>query len=99
MKIDPDNRITAAESAASHAGFRPAAPPGNGERSQDRADLTSAHSRAAALAALVNQQPEVRQEKVAAIAAALRQGSYQVSPEQTAEAILSELHARGGHAA
>jgi flagellar biosynthesis anti-sigma factor FlgM len=99
MKIDPDSRITAAESAASQTSSKPHAPTTRGERSRDRADLSSAHSRAAALTAQVNQLPEVRQDKVAAIATALRQGTYQVSPEQTAEAILSQLHTRGGNPA
>ena len=46
------------------------------------------------LAAQVNMLPEVRREKVAAIKAALQDGSYAVSAEQLAEAILSELEAR-----
>lgn len=59
----------------------------------------SAQSQAAVLAAQVNQLPEVRQEKIAAIANAVKRGTYQVSPEQTADAILSELDARTSAAA
>jgi anti-sigma28 factor (negative regulator of flagellin synthesis) len=44
-----------------------------------------------ALAAKVNDVPEIRQERVAALAKAVRDGSYQVSPEQTAEALISHV--------
>jgi anti-sigma28 factor (negative regulator of flagellin synthesis) len=40
----------------------------------------------------------VREEKVAAIANAVKRGTYQVSPEQTADAILSEAGARSSAA-
>lgn len=43
--------------------------------------------------------PEIRDEKIAAIQNALAQGTYQVSCEQTAEAIISEQQVRDGTAA
>jgi anti-sigma28 factor (negative regulator of flagellin synthesis) len=43
--------------------------------------------------------PEVRGERIAAIQKALAEGSYQVSPEQTADAIISEQQVRDGTAA
>jgi anti-sigma28 factor (negative regulator of flagellin synthesis) len=46
------------------------------------------------LAAKVNQLPETRSEKVASIASAIQKGDYRVSPEQTAEAIISEMESR-----
>lgn len=50
-------------------------------------------SAVSALVAQVNQLPEVRQEKVAALAQQLHQGTYDVSPSQTADALLSEATA------
>jgi anti-sigma28 factor (negative regulator of flagellin synthesis) len=47
-----------------------------------------------ALAAQVNELPEIRQEKVAALGRAVQSGNYQVTPEQTADALLSELRTR-----
>jgi anti-sigma28 factor (negative regulator of flagellin synthesis) len=43
--------------------------------------------------------PEIRGERVAAIQSAIAEGSYLVSPEQTADAIISEQQARDGTAA
>ena len=98
MRIDPNSRTTAPESAATTASGRAGSAPG-GQRSKDAAGSPALQTRAGALAAQVNQLPEVRQKRVAAIASAVREGTYRVSPEQTAEAILSELHARSGAAA
>lgn len=43
--------------------------------------------------------PEVRSERIAAIQTAIANGTYQVSPEQTAEAILAEQLVRDESAA
>ena len=43
--------------------------------------------------------PEVRSERIAAIQAAIANGTYQVSAEQTAEAILAEHQVRDESAA
>jgi len=48
-------------------------------------------SAVSALVAQVNQLADVRQEKVSALAQQVRQGTYDVSPSQTAEALLSEF--------
>ena len=45
------------------------------------------------LAAKVNQLPEMRSEKVASIVLAIQSGRYQVSAEQIAQAIISEMEA------
>lgn len=42
--------------------------------------------------------PEIRSARIAAIQSAMANGTYQVSPEQTAEAILSEQQVRDGTA-
>jgi flagellar biosynthesis anti-sigma factor FlgM len=77
---------------------------------QDSADHYSADScladdgsadraRANRLAALAVSPPEIRSERIAAIQSAIANGTYQVSPEQTAEAILSEQQVRDETAA
>jgi flagellar biosynthesis anti-sigma factor FlgM len=57
----------------------------------DRAELSREQSRVTALTSEVTGLPEVRQERVTALSAAIRDGSYDVSPEQTAEAMISEM--------
>ncbi|MFZ0284597.1 MAG: flagellar biosynthesis anti-sigma factor FlgM [Terriglobales bacterium] len=63
----------------------------------DSAQLSTDRSQLQTLSAAVLQLPEIRQDKVAALAGQLQKGSYQVSPQQTAEALLSALTAQ--HAA
>ena len=46
------------------------------------------------LAAKADQLPETRSEKVASIETAIKKGSYYISPEQTAEAIISEMESQ-----
>jgi anti-sigma28 factor (negative regulator of flagellin synthesis) len=55
-------------------------------------------ARASRLAAQAT-PPEIRGERVAAIQSAIADGSYLVSPEQTADAIISEQQVRDGTAA
>jgi len=69
-----------ASEAAAHSGV-----------ASDSAKLSSDHLSAASLAAAVNQLPELRQEKVAALAEKLRSGTYEVSAKQTAEAMISQM--------
>jgi flagellar biosynthesis anti-sigma factor FlgM len=60
----------------------------------DTAQLSSDQGRVQSLAAQVNNLPEIRQEKVEALRRVIRDGNYDVAPEQTAEAMLSETQAR-----
>ena len=55
-------------------------------------------ARARRLAAQVS-LPEIRGERIAAIQRAIAEGTYQASPEQTAEAIISEQQIWNGTAA
>ena len=57
----------------------------------DRAELSPDQVRVQSLASQVNDLPEVRQEKVTALSLAIQQGRYNVTPEQTAEAMLENL--------
>jgi flagellar biosynthesis anti-sigma factor FlgM len=107
MRIDPSKNIAPGENSAcsiaagtnAKAGARAASKASADKRNSDPSEFLSAQSRAAVLASRVNQLPDVREEKVAAIARAVKWGTYQVTPEQTADAILSDLDARSGTAA
>ena len=57
----------------------------------DRAQLSTDQAKVHALSAAVLQLPEIRQEKVAALAEQVQKGSYAVSAEQTGAALLSAL--------
>ena len=54
---------------------------------------------AEALVAQLGPSPENRRLRITALQNAIADGTYQVSPEQTAEAILSERQVRKGNAA
>jgi flagellar biosynthesis anti-sigma factor FlgM len=56
-------------------------------------------ARASRLAEQSDPPLDVRSERIAAIQAAIADGTYQVSPEETAEAILAEQQVRDGTAA
>jgi len=78
----PDSGPTKANARAAEASSSLAA---------DTAKLWTDHNRVAALSAKVNHLPEIRQEKVAALAKKVREGSYQTTPEQTAAAMIGHL--------
>ncbi len=100
MRIDPNARLQQAQDSGEVAsGSRgAAAAAAGGELGGDTAQLSLDQARVQSLAAQVNALPEVRQEKVAALGQAVRDGSYQISPEQTAEAVISEMLARSAAA-
>jgi anti-sigma28 factor (negative regulator of flagellin synthesis) len=57
----------------------------------DSAQLSTDQARVHALSTAVLQLPEIRQEKVAALAEQVQKGSYAVSAEQTGGALLAAL--------
>jgi negative regulator of flagellin synthesis FlgM len=61
------------------------------ESTGDAAKLSSGPVSVQALKTRVHQLPEVRQERVAALAGRMQSGSYRVSAEQVAEAVLSQM--------
>lgn len=91
MRIDLDANLvqTADAGAAGKAGSRPAAGVGGAATEADRIQLSSDQVKLRALGEAVLQLPEIRQEKVAALAVQVRQGSYEVGAQQTAEALLT----------
>jgi flagellar biosynthesis anti-sigma factor FlgM len=61
----------------------------SGALAADTSELSSGGANVLALAAAVKQLPEVRQEKVAALAQQVLGGSYSPPPEQSAAALMS----------
>jgi flagellar biosynthesis anti-sigma factor FlgM len=59
----------------------------------DSAQLSSGSLSIAALTAAASQFPEVRQDKVAALADLVQSGNYNVSASQTAEAMIAQMRA------
>jgi flagellar biosynthesis anti-sigma factor FlgM len=92
MRIDLNSNFLPAENAASvNSTSRASDSAANNQLSNDSAELSQGQLSATSLAAAANQLPEVRQEKVAALASQLSAGTYQVSAAQTADAIVSYM--------
>jgi flagellar biosynthesis anti-sigma factor FlgM len=99
MRIDPITRTQLAQNTTSEQPTWSRSPTalttsGQAEPRDELAQLSGDPARVQSLAAQVNALPETRQEKVGALGPAVRDGSYQVSPEQMAEAMISEMLAR-----
>jgi flagellar biosynthesis anti-sigma factor FlgM len=97
MRIDLNARTPEPPDArrAAKSGSQAASGTSGGEtQAGDKADLSLDQERVRTLAAEVNRLPEIRQEKVVALTRAIQEGSYEVTPEQTAEAIVSEMLSR-----
>jgi len=60
----------------------------------DTAELSPNQGRVQDLVSQVNQLPEIRHDKVAALQRAIGEGSYQVTPGQAAEALISAMRIR-----
>ncbi len=60
-------------------------------RGQDRAELSPDRQRVQSLFQRANEAPEVREQKVSALRAAVQDGSYKSSHENTAAAMLKEM--------
>ncbi|MGA9042946.1 MAG: flagellar biosynthesis anti-sigma factor FlgM [Terriglobales bacterium] len=96
MRIDLNLKTPEAADPAqtSKSGAQVNSGAGNAGAISDTAVLSPDQSRVQALAAQVSQLPEIRQEKVAALAHAIETGVYQVQPQETAEALLSQIQVR-----
>jgi flagellar biosynthesis anti-sigma factor FlgM len=90
MRIDPNTRtLGSAESpsaARSNSGQTPSAAGVSMEESG-----SGSQTQVRALAVQMQQSPEIRQNKVEALAHAIRNGQYQVSSEQIANSLFSEM--------
>jgi flagellar biosynthesis anti-sigma factor FlgM len=72
--------------------------PADAEKSEvaDTATFSADYVQAQSLAGTVKQLPELRQDKVAALSAAVRNGTYSVTPAQTAGAVLAYMAGSDG---
>jgi len=68
----------------------------SGDLSASSAKLSWDQGRIQGLSAAVSQLPEIRQERVAALAQSVQNGTYAVNARQTAEALMAHM---GKHAA
>jgi flagellar biosynthesis anti-sigma factor FlgM len=95
MRIDLNAPITEApdpgQSTKSQASGSPNAAAVSGG---DTAKLSQDQARVQVLASEVNQLPEIRQDKVAALQRAIGEGTYSVNSEQSAEALISAIQVR-----
>ena len=94
MRIDLNNtlrdagNIGSAESSSSRSQASVAV---KADLRDDKAELSPDQVRVQSLASQVNDAPDVRQEKVTALGLAIQQGRYNVTPEQTAAAMLDDM--------
>ncbi|HEY1271077.1 MAG TPA: flagellar biosynthesis anti-sigma factor FlgM [Terriglobales bacterium] len=95
MRIDPNLRTSELPESKGpdRAGGAGSAAVRSGDVRPDQANLTGG-AKVAELRNLAQQLPEVRQRRVEALARALRDGQYEVSSEQVADALLSEILAK-----
>jgi flagellar biosynthesis anti-sigma factor FlgM len=93
MRIDLNAKIDAMAGSEATNASKPATsgPSTSGVAGDDNTSLSFDSTRVASLTAAVRQLPEVREEKVTALAALVRQGSYQVPTQQLAEALMNNM--------
>jgi flagellar biosynthesis anti-sigma factor FlgM len=92
MKIDLTGIPDTLDSATAKATPRVAANDrDHASNANDTATLSTGQGAVAALTAQVNQAPEIRQDKVAALAELVRTGNYAVTPRQTADAVIAHM--------
>ena len=90
MRIDLNAAATQLRDAEQLSRGRSTAAGNSEQTSADAANLTSQQGWAMQISAGA-QFPEIRQEKVAALAQMVRNGTYAVSSEQTADALMSQM--------
>jgi flagellar biosynthesis anti-sigma factor FlgM len=93
MRIDLNANVgqTLDAGQAGKTGSRAVSGAGSAEVQADSTQLSADQVRVQALGTAVLHLPEIRQEKVEALAEQVRQGNYQVSAQQTAGALLNAL--------
>jgi flagellar biosynthesis anti-sigma factor FlgM len=91
MRIDLGANVgqTPDAGASGKAGSRVVSGAGTSVPESDSAQLSTDQARLQGLTAAVLQLPEIRQDKVAALAEQVKNGNYQVTAQQTAEAVLT----------
>jgi flagellar biosynthesis anti-sigma factor FlgM len=97
MRIDLNAIPEAPDSDPSSKSGGPGASANAGSASltgADTAQLSQDAGKVQELASQVNQLPEIRQDKVAALQQAIKEGSYTVTAGQSAEALMSAIEIR-----
>ena len=91
MRVDPNYRIAETYNADDHAGAKK-----TGSSCDQRGDSAtlSLNPEVQSLSNAVITVSDVRESRVAALAKSLADGTYQVTPEQTAEALLQQMLTR-----
>ena len=93
MRIDLNRNIPGAQGSEepTRTGVREAARSPGVEGAEDAAKLSWGRASVQALSASVHQLPEIRQERVAALAQMIRTDTYQVTAEQIADRLISHM--------
>ena len=93
MRIDPNHKLqnVADIGGSGQASARAQNSAVKTNFADDRAQLSPDQVRVQSLTNQANDLPDVRQEKVNALGLAIQQGHYNVTPEQTAAAILEDM--------
>jgi flagellar biosynthesis anti-sigma factor FlgM len=91
MRIDLNTDVGQVADAGQTAksGSRAASAAGNAKAETDSTQLSTDQVKVQALSTAVLQLPEIRQQKVAALAEQVQKGTYQVAAQQTAEVLLT----------
>ena len=93
MRIDLNSGVgqTGDSLPLSKSNPRSSAPGARDEAPTDAANLSPDYQRVRDLVGVINGLPEIRQDKVAALAGMIENGTYGCTPEQTAKALLSHM--------
>ncbi len=93
MRIDATNTLPGSQQPDRPGSSTSTSKPGQASQTvlgSDTASLSSAGEKVASLKAELQNTPEVRRDRVQALQKAVQQGSYQVTDQQIARAILSD---------
>jgi negative regulator of flagellin synthesis FlgM len=95
MRIDLNTSIgqTPDAAEATQSTLKSSSSPAGRQTPSNVASLSSDYVKVGALTAAISGLPEIRQDKVAALSESIRSGTYAVSAEQMAEALLSHAEA------
>jgi flagellar biosynthesis anti-sigma factor FlgM len=95
MRIDLNTSIgqMADAAEATQSSLKSSSSPAAGQPPCDVASLSSDYGKMQALTAAISGLSDIRQDKVAALSESLRNGTYAVSAEQVAEALVSHAEA------
>ncbi len=97
MRIDLNTQINAAAiagAAAETENKAAASTSGSSQSGGDKANLSPDQARVQSLTAQLNKLPDVRQQKITELYRAIKVGAYNVTAEQTADALIADLRSR-----